>query len=288
MLSWFLLACAPSDEMDLLETRTLVTEGEVPLWVRIVEPDPPANNTWVMVHGGPGLTHDHLLPLEALVDEGDRVVFYDQRGSGGSGEASAWRFGAHVRDLDDVIDASGANQVKLVGSSWGGLLSQIYAERRPERVEELVLIGSAPATYTALQAGALRFAERVQELQASGAIEGPIPSGIVDYLNAVLPAYFAEGRAIPDEARVPIHGETHGAISMANLFAGYDYTAEVATVSAPTRILVGDADPFGIDMSEAVRNDLASGDPLDIIAGCGHWPWFYCLDETLEAMTASR
>ena len=36
------------------------------------------------LHGGPGLTHDYLLPLSDLVGFGYRVVFYDQLGCGKS------------------------------------------------------------------------------------------------------------------------------------------------------------------------------------------------------------
>ena len=34
------------------------------------------------LHGGPGLPHDSLEPLEALARNGRRVVFYDQLGCG--------------------------------------------------------------------------------------------------------------------------------------------------------------------------------------------------------------
>ena len=38
----------------------------------------------VALHGGPAFTHNYMLPLMLLADEGHPVVFYDQAGCGGS------------------------------------------------------------------------------------------------------------------------------------------------------------------------------------------------------------
>ena len=40
----------------------------------------------VVLHGGPGIPHDYLLPLSGLAEEasGRTVIFYDQLGSGNS------------------------------------------------------------------------------------------------------------------------------------------------------------------------------------------------------------
>lgn len=38
----------------------------------------------LMLHGGPGIPHDRLEPLEALAATGRPVVFYDQLGCGNS------------------------------------------------------------------------------------------------------------------------------------------------------------------------------------------------------------
>lgn len=281
----FAVACTSPRMVDDALPPELVVQSEGELYVRIFEPPSPPFHTWLVVHGGPGLTHDHMLPLQGLRDRGDRVVFYDQRGSGQSGEATGWRFGAHVRDIDAILDAVGVGSVRLAGSSWGGLLAQIYAARRPERVDELVLIGSAPATYGALIDASLRFDARVVELQAAGVIESPLPTEFPAYLAAVLPAYFGERRAVPEEATVPLNEPVYRAISDANLFVGYDHRAELVDIEAPVRVLVGEVDPFGVEMSETVAADLAFAASVDVIEGCGHWPWFYCAAATFDAMT---
>ncbi|HUS14644.1 MAG TPA: alpha/beta fold hydrolase, partial [Chloroflexia bacterium] len=38
----------------------------------------------VLLHGGPGISHEYMMPLEVLASEELRVVSYDQRGVGRS------------------------------------------------------------------------------------------------------------------------------------------------------------------------------------------------------------
>src|SRR5436305_11876415 len=86
----------------------------------------------VMLHGGPGASHDYLRPgLDALAQPRRRRLFYyDQRGSGRSPLAAGvapgtWR--EHVADLDAVRVQLGGAPMTLVGYSWGALLAMLYA-----------------------------------------------------------------------------------------------------------------------------------------------------------------
>src|SRR5262249_60275351 len=60
-----------------------IAAGEVTLRARVVGNDDAAA-TLVVVHGGPGLDESYLWPLAWLAAPDRRVVFYDQRGAGGS------------------------------------------------------------------------------------------------------------------------------------------------------------------------------------------------------------
>src|SRR5438552_3348392 len=86
----------------------------------------------VMLHGGPGASHDYLRPgLDAIAEPGRRRLFYyDQRGSGRSpllpGVAPA-DFRTHIADLDAVRLHLGGAPLTLVGYSWGALLALLYA-----------------------------------------------------------------------------------------------------------------------------------------------------------------
>jgi len=102
------------------------------------------------LHGGPGMTHDYLTPLEAL-GERRRVVFYDQLGSGGSDrpdDLSLWTIERFMDEVDAVRDALGLDRIHLFGSSWGGMLAMQYVLDKPRRPVSLIMAGSpasAPA-----------------------------------------------------------------------------------------------------------------------------------------------
>jgi len=83
----------------------------------------------LFLHGGPGASHDYMLPqMLALADE-YRLIFYDQRGGGRSKSDDrapiTWR--THVTDLAVLVRELSLEPLTLVGYSWGGLLAMLYA-----------------------------------------------------------------------------------------------------------------------------------------------------------------
>ena len=110
----------------------------------------------LVAHGGPGMTHDYLLPLKALADEGRQVVFYDQLGNGNSthlpeknGDADFWTPELFLTELDEVIKHLGfGSGMHFLGQSWGGMLGIEYAVRRPSELASLILSDSPSSMST--------------------------------------------------------------------------------------------------------------------------------------------
>ena len=102
----------------------------------------------VALHGGPGATHEYLLPLVDLAD-GRAVVFYDQIGNGRSTHypergADFWTVELFVRELHNLVAALGiADRHHVLGSSWGGFLAQEYALTHPPGLQAMVLADTA-------------------------------------------------------------------------------------------------------------------------------------------------
>jgi proline-specific peptidase len=103
----------------------------------------------VVLHGGPGASHDYLLPQYDLLAQGRSLFYYDQRGGGQSPVPRDTPVGwpEHVADLDALRASLGLDRLTLCGYSWGGLLGVLYFLEYPERVERLALV--APAAITA-------------------------------------------------------------------------------------------------------------------------------------------
>jgi L-proline amide hydrolase len=105
----------------------------------------------VVVHGGPGCTHDYLLRLSSLARDGRPVIHYDQLGNGRSthlpaADPSYWTVELFVAELDNLLSALGiADSYHLLGQSWGGMLGAEFAVRRPSGLQRLV-IADSPAS----------------------------------------------------------------------------------------------------------------------------------------------
>ena len=103
----------------------------------------------VVLHGGPGATHDYLLPLTDLARDGRAVVFYDQLGNGKSTHlpdrgGDFWTVDLFVRELANLVDHLGiGDRHHVLGSSWGGFLAQEYAITQPAGLLSLVLSNTA-------------------------------------------------------------------------------------------------------------------------------------------------
>lgn len=102
----------------------------------------------LVLHGGPGATHQYLEPLRALAGSGRRVIFYDQIGCGRSDrpeDPAFYTVQTFVDELDAVRAHLGLERVHILGQSWGGMLAMQYALGSPKGVASMV-VADSPAS----------------------------------------------------------------------------------------------------------------------------------------------
>jgi L-proline amide hydrolase len=130
----------------------------------------------VVVHGGPGCTHDYLLRLSALAqaERGGRpVIHYDQIGNGRSthrrdAEPGFWTADFFVAELENLLAGLGiADAYHLLGQSWGGMLGADFAVRRPAGLQRLIIANSPASSALWLEAAAGLRAELPPEVDAT-------------------------------------------------------------------------------------------------------------------------
>ncbi|WP_166172878.1 proline iminopeptidase-family hydrolase [Rubrobacter tropicus] len=156
------------------------------IWYRVVgDPaDSRARKLPVLaLHGGPGLPHDSLEPLEDLARGGRPVVFYDQLGCGNStrsGGPGPWSVGAFLGELAVVRSELGLDEVHLLGHSWGGLLAMEHVLEAEKPPAGLILVGAVVSGKTMLECrqgfydGLPRDArEAIRKHEAAGTFEDP-------------------------------------------------------------------------------------------------------------------
>ena len=147
-----------------------IKEGTIPFkgyqtWYRIVgEKEEPGRLPLLCLHGGPGACHDYLESLDAMVDTGRRVIYYDQLGCGNShldqSKPDMWTVDLYVEEIDVVRKALGLERIHLLGQSWGGMLAMEYMIRQPQGVASLT-IASSPASMVQWVAEANRLREQL-------------------------------------------------------------------------------------------------------------------------------
>lgn len=103
-----------------------------------------SNPLVVVIHGGPGSDYSSLLRCKAFADQGYRVVFYDQRGSGLSKRhpKNSYAMQLMLDDLSAVIThyrTSPNQKVFLLGHSWGAMLATAYINKYPTKINGAIL-----------------------------------------------------------------------------------------------------------------------------------------------------
>ena len=129
-----------------------ITEGYMPYlnhktYYRIV--DGGEETPIVLIHGGPGSTHNYMELLDSIADTGRKVISYDQIGCGNSyldGHPELWTADTWINELISLRKYLGLNEVILLGQSWGGMLIiQYMIDRKPEGVKGIVLSSTLPS-----------------------------------------------------------------------------------------------------------------------------------------------
>lgn len=118
---------------------------EVPggrVWYNLLGEENRKQTPLIVLHGGPGNTHDPLQSvLHVLADERP-VIFYDQLGSGNSdrpADDSLWITERFVEELVEIRKALDLDELHILGHSWGTMLAAAYLiDRKPAGVKSAI------------------------------------------------------------------------------------------------------------------------------------------------------
>jgi proline iminopeptidase len=226
----------------------------------------------VMLHGGPGASHDYLRPgMDALADAGrHRLFYYDQRGGGRSpllqGVAPAgWE--THVADLEAVRRHLGLEQVTLVGYSWGALLALLYTLEHRQRVARLALVSPAPATAQERLVFQQRFAEMGRRPSVEALRARLDPSNRRHRFALAVAGYFADPERALELTPFVVRQSAEQAV-WRSLGSDYDLRPRLRDLDVPAFVAHGDTDPIPIesarDTAAALRAQFVT------LAQCGH------------------
>ncbi|HZI58143.1 MAG TPA: proline iminopeptidase-family hydrolase [Verrucomicrobiae bacterium] len=103
----------------------------------------------MVVHGGPGVSHDYLMPHLLPLARSNQLIFIDERGSGRSEkleDTAQYTIENMVEDVENVRQALHLGKISLMGHSFGGVLAQAYAFKYQQNLTHLVLGGTFYST----------------------------------------------------------------------------------------------------------------------------------------------
>lgn len=280
-----------------------LTVGDVRLFVREIGDGPPI----IVLHGGPDFDHGYLLPELDGLAASCRLVYYDQRGRGRSGDGvrpSDVTIASEVDDTDHVRRSVGLDRTALLGHSWGCILAMEYAARHPDRVSHLVLLNTAPGTradVATLRAHLARIrppgdAERMRAIAATDRFR----RGDLDADQEYYRIHFRPALTDPAHldvllprlrARVDAAGVVTARAIEDRLYdetwrdERYDVTAQMSGLDIPTLVLHGERDFIPVVVAEHVAAAM-SGAVLEILPNCGHFAFLDAPDEVNERVAA--
>jgi proline iminopeptidase len=234
--------------------------GRLRVWTKRIGNNPALQV--LLLHGGPGATHEYLEACDGyLPGAGVEYYYYDQLGSAFSDQPddqSLWRLDRFVDEVEQVRQALDLqpDSFVLYGQSWGGILAIEYALAHPGSLKGLVIsnmMADVPA-YNAYARDVLKPAmdqaamREIEALESAGDTENPRYMQLLHehhYVEHVLRMPVAEW---PDPVRrafaavnpaiyVSMQGPSELGISPDARLAHWNRFDDLASIQTPTLVI---------------------------------------------------
>lgn len=254
----------------------------------------------MVLHGGPGASHDYLLPLAELSNYGINVLFYDQFGSGRSDEPSdlsKYTVDYGVEEAEEVRKQIFNDKVVMLGHSYGGMLALAYALKYQDNLVGLIVsngLSSVPLTVQEMRRlieelpekyrNAIKRYEQVQDYQNP------------EYLEAV--QYFYRQHVIrldelPEPVKVSFEyaqkRRTYAIMNGPNEFTitgtikDFDITDQLHKIRVPTLIITGKYDEVTPRIAEIMHSRIRNS-RLVLFENSSHMPMWEEKDKYLAVI----
>ncbi len=268
-----------------------ILEGKMPFkgfetYYRIVG-DETANPPLLLLHGGPGSTHNYFEVLDSLAETTHRqVISYDQLGCGESfveGHPELWTLQTWMDELEALRAWLNLDKVHLLGQSWGGMLIIAYLiDRKPNGIASAILSStlSSSALWSHEQHRLISFMPREEQ----EAIAKATKSGRFDdseYLRANehytalhaceitadSPECLRRKKRFGMESYIEAWGPNE--YTPTGTLKDFDYTAKLNTIHTPTLIISGTNDECTPLIAKTMHDGI-EGSEWELLDGARH------------------
>ncbi|MBF0458331.1 MAG: proline iminopeptidase-family hydrolase [Nitrospirae bacterium] len=258
----------------------------------------------IVVHGGPGFSHDYLEPLNMLSDERP-VIFYDMTDCGNSSKSddpSRWCVEYLGRELAEVLAALGLKRCHALGHSFAGaVVVSCHLDARCEEITSLIL--ASPLLSGQLFSddirGAIELMPEDQGVILRAACNSDMSGFTQEQLEAAASAYYKRFycrlepwpeclyRSIGKQNRSFFnHMAGGGLFNFNGNLRNYDITDKLGAIKVPVLLTWGAHECVNPDLDEvALYNNKILGARSVVFPESGHMPH---LEETEAYLKAVR
>ncbi|MEC7839209.1 MAG: alpha/beta fold hydrolase [Chlamydiota bacterium] len=278
-------ACNNSENLDSLFHREGVVDVENgKLYYQTFGQGTPI----IVLHGGPGLDQNYLLPQLLHLASDNQLILYDQRGSGRSLDTG---FGSEYINIDQFVDdleilrqSLGIDKFVLLGHSWGGFLGMKYAMKYQDHLSGLILLNSVAADYRGQHAFVDEFYMRTKpvldEIKDFFTYEDFIQldaSQITKGYKALFSVYLYDPQMIDKMSLSFDVKSAQGGVRVREEMAktawmqpGIDLLPSLKKLELPTFILHGKQDIVPVWAAEEIHKAIPNSE-IVLIDKCGHF-----------------
>jgi 3-oxoadipate enol-lactonase len=224
----------------------------------------------VLAYGLGGNTGMWAGQIEAFSRQ-NRLMLWDPRGHGPSEsppQPDPYGLQTSAEDLRGLLDHLGIARAYIGGQSMGGGIAARFAVTYPERVAALLIIDSASASGLPMSAAMRAMREKTIELAETQGM-----AAVADYVISANPNLRTQAEASP-AARQRLRqmfldlNPTGYAHTIRAMLTETFPTAQLASLTMPTLVLVGDEDP-ALDAARWTHQQISSSQ-LVILPQAGH------------------
>ena len=241
-----------------------IEEGYMPFhefktYYRIVGERTPGKAPLLLIHGGPGSSHNYFELLDDYADTGRQLIMYDQVGCGLSSQPEDEKWYVKETWAEELVALRQylhLDDIHMLGQSWGGMLEMFYLTHYDQTGIRSVMIDGSPASiklWTQEQHRLIQYLsyedrQAIAEAERTGDFTG------AQYLAAnerYMAAYCWDTPTAdsPEPMRRPTHGQRASYIAEGpneftenGTLSDYDVTDDLHKIHVPTLVTNGTDD----------------------------------------------
>ena len=259
----------------------------VSLWIEDV--GDPALLPLFVLHGGPGLDHQHMRPWLDPLSREVRLLYVDERGQGRSERVDPANLSLDVfaRDVDLAAEALGVERFALLGHSFGAIVATHHAVEHGTAAAYVISGGSDSSERLAEDvAGSLGALEDGgQEIARSWEQEQTVETDeeLAELIRVQMPFHFHH------EPPAGFAQETVWSPEVLRHFAraGYgdfDFVPLLHRVHKPVLVIVGEHDRTTTPRAARVLHAGIEGSTFAVVPDAGHMSFVEAQDAYLDAV----